>query len=269
MKQLALVGRGLLITGNIEAESESWHCRDAPKIHSCIFSAPPCRVLLWKELYTPTLWVVQTVRSLPTKQETRFDPGVGKMPWKGMATHSSIPAWRIPWTEEPGRLQLTGSQRVGHNWVTFTFTLWTQIGPHGTFWLMRCMSAMCDSQNEAMRTSRSVPQLLFAHRHHSSPTPSRGHTALHTEVLLHSLKQNHTCLVTMMQNQSEMNIHICQPPGFRDCLLAQHNLAYTDRYRNRQTGAMSLFSQINCIGMQPHRSKYHLQLPSHHSGGVK
>ena len=37
---------------------------------------------------------------------------------KEMATHSSILAWRIPWTEEPGGLQSTGSQRVGHNWVT-------------------------------------------------------------------------------------------------------------------------------------------------------
>ena len=35
-----------------------------------------------------------------------------------MATHSSIPAWKIPWTEEPGGLQSTGSQRVGHDWVT-------------------------------------------------------------------------------------------------------------------------------------------------------
>ena len=34
---------------------------------------------------------------------------------EGMATHSSILAWRIPWTEEPGRLQPTGLQRVGHN----------------------------------------------------------------------------------------------------------------------------------------------------------
>ena len=33
----------------------------------------------------------------------------------GMANHSSIPAWRIPWTEESGRLQSIGSQRVGHN----------------------------------------------------------------------------------------------------------------------------------------------------------
>ena len=33
----------------------------------------------------------------------------------GMATHSSILAWRIPWTEKPGRLQAMGSQRVGHD----------------------------------------------------------------------------------------------------------------------------------------------------------
>ena len=39
---------------------------------------------------------------------------------KGMATHSSIPAWRIPWTEEPGGLQFTGSQRIRHDWATKT-----------------------------------------------------------------------------------------------------------------------------------------------------
>ena len=39
-----------------------------------------------------------------------------------MATHSSILAWRIPWTEEPGGLQSMGSQRVGHDWVTNTHT---------------------------------------------------------------------------------------------------------------------------------------------------
>ena len=45
-----------------------------------------------------------------------FDPWVGKIPLEeGMATHSSILAWRIPWTEEYGRLQSIGSQRVGHD----------------------------------------------------------------------------------------------------------------------------------------------------------
>ena len=41
---------------------------------------------------------------------------------KEMATHSSILAWKILWTEEPGGLQFMGLQRVGHNWVTNTFT---------------------------------------------------------------------------------------------------------------------------------------------------
>ena len=41
-------------------------------------------------------------------------PGSGRSPGEGMATHSGILAWRIPWTEEPGGLQSTGSQRVGH-----------------------------------------------------------------------------------------------------------------------------------------------------------
>ena len=43
-------------------------------------------------------------------------------PQKEMATHSSILAWRIPRTEEPSGLQFMGSQKVGHNWVTITFT---------------------------------------------------------------------------------------------------------------------------------------------------
>ena len=54
------------------------------------------------------------VKNLSAMQETRFLSLFWEDPLeKGMATHSSIPAWRIPWTEEPGRLQSVGSQRVG------------------------------------------------------------------------------------------------------------------------------------------------------------
>ena len=42
-------------------------------------------------------------------------PGLGRSPGEDMATHSSILAWKIPWTEEPGRLQSMGLQRVGHD----------------------------------------------------------------------------------------------------------------------------------------------------------
>ena len=45
----------------------------------------------------------------------KFHPLVARSLEKGMATHSSILAWEIPWTEEPGGLQPMGSQRVGHN----------------------------------------------------------------------------------------------------------------------------------------------------------
>ena len=44
-----------------------------------------------------------------------FDPWFGKIPGKEMATHSGTLAWKIPWTEEPGRVKSMGSQRVGHN----------------------------------------------------------------------------------------------------------------------------------------------------------
>ena len=42
---------------------------------------------------------------------------------KGMATHSSVLAWKIPWTEEPGGIQSTGSQRDKYNWTTKPFTV--------------------------------------------------------------------------------------------------------------------------------------------------
>ena len=59
-------------------------------------------------------------------------PGLGRSPRaKGMGTHSSILVWRIPWTEEPGRLCSIGSQRIGHEWVTFTFTKDTGYRPWG------------------------------------------------------------------------------------------------------------------------------------------
>jgi len=59
--------------------------------------------------------VAQMVKNLSAVQQT----WVQFLGWeepleKGRATHSSIPAWKIPWTEEPGRLQSIGSQRVGH-----------------------------------------------------------------------------------------------------------------------------------------------------------
>ena len=59
------------------------------------------------------------VKNPPAMQELQ-ETQAQSLDWQdsleeGMVTHSSIPAWRIPWTEEPGRLQSIGLQRIGHD----------------------------------------------------------------------------------------------------------------------------------------------------------
>ena len=70
--------------------------------------------LLSPRIKPRTSLVAQTVKRLSTMQETQ----VQALGWEGekeMAIHSSTLAWKIPWTEEPGRLQSMGSQRVGYD----------------------------------------------------------------------------------------------------------------------------------------------------------
>ena len=63
-----------------------------------------------------TSLVAQMVKHLPTIRETRVCSLDQEDPLeKEMATHSSTLSWKIPWTEEPGRLQSMGSKRVGHD----------------------------------------------------------------------------------------------------------------------------------------------------------
>ena len=101
----------------------------------------------------------QMVRNLPAMQKIRVQSlGQKDPPRKGMATHSSILAWRIPWTEETGGLQSLGPHRIRHNWVTHTHThthrgiinfyhwFWTTFGrtrlshllEQFTFWSLGC-----------------------------------------------------------------------------------------------------------------------------------
>ena len=64
---------------------------------------------------------------------------------KGMATHSILPAWRIPWTEEPGGLQSMGLQRVRHSWTANTHThnpLQTQLPSRETDGMMCVCSTL-------------------------------------------------------------------------------------------------------------------------------
>ena len=68
------------------------------------------------------------VKRLPAMRETQVQSlGWENLLEKEMATHSSILAWKIPWTEEPRRLQSTESQSVGHNWATSLSLSWSCI----------------------------------------------------------------------------------------------------------------------------------------------
>ena len=99
-----------------------------PKLPWCIFHV---RFRYW----AGASLVAQMVKNLPALWETHiWSLGQEDLLEKGMATHSSILAWRIPWTEEPGGLQSSKSQRVKEDWVTNTFTfLGTEYNP-GCSW---------------------------------------------------------------------------------------------------------------------------------------
>ena len=79
------------------------------------------------------------LKNLPAVQETSISiPGSGRSPEKEMATHSSIFAWRIPWTEEPGGLQSMGLWRVRNDWVKSSYSkkickVFYHIFSHGLF----------------------------------------------------------------------------------------------------------------------------------------
>ena len=82
--------------------------------------------------------VAQTLKNLPAMWETQvWSLGPEDPLEKEMATHCSILACRIPWTEEPGGLQSTGSQRVTHDWATNMFT------SHWWRWVQRACSLLC------------------------------------------------------------------------------------------------------------------------------
>ena len=72
------------------------------------------------------------VKNMAAMHETQF-PSLGHEDTleKRMTTHSSIFAWRISWTEEPGKLESMGSQRIGYNWATNTFIETIGIGFSG------------------------------------------------------------------------------------------------------------------------------------------
>ena len=103
-------------------EKPYWGGREFGVIASSV-RALGCAESSWAQLCPPGASILpretQMVKNLPVMPDTRVQSLGGEDALeKEMATCSSILAWRIPWTEEPGRLQSMGSQRVRHDWAT-------------------------------------------------------------------------------------------------------------------------------------------------------
>ena len=104
--------------------------------------------------------LAQMVKNRLQCRKSRFNPWVRKEDplEKGMAIHSSILAWRIPWTEEPGRLHSIGLQRVRHNWPTLTFSAGSSPSPaSGT---LHCAQLLGYNWSK-LKSCRSLVDLSF------------------------------------------------------------------------------------------------------------
>ena len=100
--------------------------------------------------------VAQRLKRLPAMRET----WVQSLGWedpleKEMATHSSILAWIIPWTEEPGGLQSMGSQRVRHNWATSLSLPRSVLGVHWRDWCWSWNSSTLATRYEELTQNRN------------------------------------------------------------------------------------------------------------------
>ena len=124
-----------------------------------------------------------------------------------MATHSTILVWRIPWTEEPGRLHSMGLQRVGHDWATFTFTFGPEM--HG-----RLLQSCASSKSASLRNGSQIEP--------------RTRTESESGV---GVLQSHSLLILLLE---ETQIHrppetpILRPPGAKNWLIGKDRDAGED-----------------------------------------
>ena len=99
--------------------------------------------------------VSQMMKNLPAMQETRV-----RSLEKGMATHSSILAWRILWAEEPGWLQSMGSQRIRHDWARYCAKYFPDISPFNSHSLIRLVLLffpLSSGETEAQEKTNNLP----------------------------------------------------------------------------------------------------------------
>ena len=123
---------------------------------------------------------------------------------KEMATHSSILAWRIPWREEPGRLQSMGLQRVGHNWATsLSLSLYYNLGEQNFLLFLKIFlfytgvqlinNVVFQAHSRVIQLCMYLFQILFSFR------------------LLQNIKQSSLCSIAEFWNKmfTAGNIRLC------------------------------------------------------------
>ena len=141
--------------------------------------------------------VAQTVKNLPVTQETWVRSLVQEDPLElEMATHSSILAWKIPWTEEPGGLQSMGCHRVRHDWVTNTFTHFTTSLLWSEVVLLSLPEGVLHYHSSRMKVSGAHFQKFFIYMHiccrrfledKDNPSKSAPFSQDHTQSILNSV----------------------------------------------------------------------------------
>ena len=151
--------------------------------------------------------MAQAVKNLPAMWETHiWSLGQGDPLEEGMTTHSSILAWRIPLTEEPGGLQTMGSRRVRHGWVSNTWTL-----------LLLCIltkSSLCRIRASLLRSHPPQPSSLFYDP--NSPTVQAAFIKLPGKLLatwpsLSECLLRNVCSVVFLQRSSTLYLMVASP----------------------------------------------------------
>ena len=122
--------------------------------------------IIFHYIYKASL-VAQMVKNLPAMQETQVQPLGPEEPLEeGMATHSSILAWRIPWAEEPSGLQSLGSQRVEHDWVTkhtHTHTHIPGCGENSVSWSVKSTKHAIGTQKILLLSLKQKQMIVTLH----------------------------------------------------------------------------------------------------------
>ena len=137
--------------------------------------------------------VAQIVKSPPAMQKTQICSLGWKDPLqKGMAIHSSILAWRVPWTEEPGRLQSMASHRVGHDWATNTH-IHTQPSSY-------CLLALLSKSNSRKTSVTLTLPLSFIQ--------PMGISFLPPSFLWNFFAKNNQCITSTQFQQSSLSTHL-------------------------------------------------------------